>query len=399
MTTEEDDSKNVAKTDEGTRVNICCKINESSKKCLDTVDENNGNIQKRFESLNKTIEDMNMHFNNILKDNEEKYVLTFNAYMYDVQKEIRILKKIVKEEKIKELKDEKVKKLQKELKWYINECLRLDNVSQFLKKEAEKWKRNSELMKNHMLFLEKKLSKMYETVIRTQSIKNCKEDEEKKVEKTEQQIRGKVEKEEDESNKGDENDIYSEEKKKLGIEKKLNKKGTSLTKEQERVRVRDEHFECKLKKKGKTDNFTYKELNYKITNLENKLKRQMNINCSLQEKLTKHYIEKSKYEKLFIDCVQQLKKDIGKQTMSNDKEKYIEDNFSALINESELSTFTKEEKKKLLITFFSSNDLIHFMKKNVFCKEKTSFDFHPKYSYPNTTIKYQKRSDISPFIL
>ncbi|SBS85620.1 conserved Plasmodium protein, unknown function [Plasmodium ovale] len=384
MTTAERDGKVVRIIERETTFNGGTKESAPPREDMDgKLGESNENVQKRFESLNNTIENMNLHFNNILKDNEEKYILAFNTYMYDVQKEIRILKKIVKEEKIKELKDEKVKKLQKELKWYINECLRLDNVSQFLKKEAEKWKRNSELMKTHMLFLEEKLAKLYEKAIQKEN-----------TEKEEREGEGKI-----------------ENKSKLGNEKKENKKNAPYTKEGAKqadafdetgvkIGEKDGKFESKLKRRGKTDDdSTYKELNRKITNLEKKLKKQININCSLQEKLTRQYIEKSQYEKLFVDCVQQIKKDMGKQTLKDDKEKYIEDNFSSLINESELSYFTKEEKKKLLISFFSSNDIIHFMKKNIFCKEKPSFDFHPKNSYPTTRMKYQKRSDISPFIL
>ncbi|CXH80172.1 conserved Plasmodium protein, unknown function [Plasmodium berghei] len=329
-------------------------------------------LQKRFECLNNTIENMNIHFNNILKDNEEKYILAFNTYMYDVQKEIRILKNIVKQEKIKQLKDEKVKKLQKELKWYINECLRLDNFSEFLKKEAEKWKRNSELMKNHMIYLEEKLSKAYEKFIKKGSIK-------KEISKI------KNEKNENINNIASMNDDCTKE--------------SISIKQDEKQKDEKNEYESKLKRNEKGNDKIYKELDYKIKNLEKKLKKQITLNCSLQQKLTKHYIEKSKYEKLFVDCAQQIKKDLGKLTMSNDKEKYIDENFLSLINESKFSYFTKDDKKKLLISFFSSNDLINLMKKLVFSKEQESFNLKQKNSYPSTRITNQKMSDISPFIL
>ncbi|ETB63276.1 hypothetical protein YYC_00111 [Plasmodium yoelii 17X] len=360
---------------------------DDSDKCLTDIGKQNvesenriGNdqemanelLQKRFECLNNTIENMNTHFNNILKDNEEKYILAFNTYMYDVQKEIRILKKIVKQEKIKQLKDEKVKKLQKELKWYINECLRLDNFSEFLKKEAEKWKRNSELMKNHMIYLEEKLSKTYEKFIKKGSIK-------KEVSKI------KNEKNEKKENI---NNITS-------MNEDSTKESISIKQDEEQ---KDESKKDEKKKDEKNDKI-YKELDYKIKNLEKKLKKQVTLNCSLQQKLTKHYIEKSKYEKLFVDCVQQIKKDLGKLNMSDDKEKYIDENFSSLINESKFSYFTKDDKKKLLISFFSSNDLINLMKKQVFSKEQESFNLKQKNSYPSTRITNQKLSDISPFIL
>lgn len=168
-----------------------------SSKYVENINEKNNDdiqndVQKCFASLNNTIEDMHIQFNNILKDNEEKYILAFNTYMYDVQKEIGVLKKIVKEEKIKKLKDEKMKKLQKELKWYINECLRLDKISEYLKKEADKWKRNSELMKSHMLFLERKLYKIYEKIIYKENIKKendiIKDDKIIKIKKSESEI-------------------------------------------------------------------------------------------------------------------------------------------------------------------------------------------------------------------
>ncbi|GAW81981.1 hypothetical protein, conserved [Plasmodium gonderi] len=383
MSTEELNEQSAVQ-DEGSKL----EKNELSKEDKNKGDENNENVQKRFEALNNTIENMNMHFNTILKDNEEKYILAFNTYMYDVQKEIRVLKKIVKEEKIRELKDEKVKKLQKELKWYINECLRLDNVSQFLKKEAEKWKRNSELMKNHMLFLEKKLAKMYDKVILKEMVKN-EEGGEVKV--------GKM----------DENYIHEKEESKKGkfygnVGKKQ-RRNNARHNAQKRGEAEDQcecgNIENKTKQKSKREDNMNKELNYKVMNLEKKLKKQININCTLQEKLTRHYIEKSQYEKLFIECAHQIKKDLGKLTMSNDKEKYVEENFLPLINGSELSYFTKEEKKKLLVSFFASNDLIQFVKKNVFCKERPSMNLQPTNSYPRIGMRYQKKCDISPFIL
>ncbi|KMZ85801.1 hypothetical protein PVBG_01311 [Plasmodium vivax Brazil I] len=340
----------------------------------------NEDVQKRFEALNNTIENMNIHFNTILKDNEEKYILAFNTYMYDVQKEIRVLKKIVKEEKIRELKEERVKKLQKELKWYINECLRLDNVSQFLKKEAEKWKRNSELMKNHMLFLEKKLAKMYDKVI-------LKEETGVKAETGTQAKEGPFYRKEGSAQKRNAAPRKAQKREQYGG-------GAQCGGQSE-----GGNAECTPKNKAKMEENNAKELQHKVANLEKKLKKQINMNCSLQEKLTKHYIEKSQYEKLFMECAQQVKKDLAKLAMSNDKEKYVEENFTSLMNEAELSYFTKEEKKKLLVSFFSSNDLIQFVKKNVFCKERASFDLQSKNSYPSTAVKYQKRSDISPFIL
>ncbi|KJP88904.1 hypothetical protein AK88_01398 [Plasmodium fragile] len=355
--------------------------NEQTIEVTNKAEEMNEDVQKRFEALNNTIENMNIHFNTILKDNEEKYILAFNTYMYDVQKEIRVLKKIVKEEKIRELKDERVKKLQKELKWYINECLRLDNVSQFLKKEAEKWKRNSELMKNHMLFLEKKLAKMYDKVILKEETGVGAETGTHVKEGPFYRKEGSAQKRNAAPKKAQKRDQYGG--------------GTQLF----GVHSEGANAECTPKNKAKMEDKNSKELQHKVANLEKKLKKQININCSLQEKLTKHYIEKSQYEKLFMECAQQIKKDLAKLAISNDKEKYVEENFTSLMNEAELSYFTKEEKKKLLVSFFSSNDLIQFVKKNVFCKERASFDLQTKNSYPTTTIKYQKRSDISPFIL
>ncbi|KNG74721.1 hypothetical protein PFMG_00789 [Plasmodium falciparum IGH-CR14] len=346
-----------------------------SSKYVENINEKNNDdiqndVQKCFASLNNTIEDMHIQFNNILKDNEEKYILAFNTYMHDVQKEIGVLKKIVKEEKIKKLKDEKMKKLQKELKWYINECLRLDKISEYLKKEADKWKRNSELMKSHMLFLERKLYKIYEKIIYKENIKK-------------------------------ENDIIKDDKiikiKKSESEIHLKKKEIS----NERNDIKQ--IFCDIKKNDDQKNInkdeTYKQINLKITNLEKKLKKQININTSLQQKLANCYIEKSKYEKLFIECVQQIKRDLTKRTLRKDKEQYMEHNFSSLLNNSEFTNFTNDEKKNILISFFSTNDIIYFMNKYVFTKEKHPIYNNTENSYSRSTIKYQKRSDISPFIL
>ncbi|SOV12163.1 conserved Plasmodium protein, unknown function [Plasmodium gaboni] len=333
-------------------------------------DDGENDVQKCFASLNSTIEDMNIQFNNILKDNEEKYILAFNTYMYDVQKEIGVLKKIVKEEKIKKLKDEKMKKLQKELKWYINECLRLDKISEYLKKEADKWKRNSELMKSHMLFLERKLYKIYEKIIYKENIKKendiIKDDKIIKIKKSESEIH--LIKKEICNERKDIKQLFSD--------------------------IKKNDDEKNIKKDE-----TYKQIDLKITNLEKKLKKQININSSLQQKLANYYIEKSKYEKLFIECVQQIKRDLTKRTLRKDKEQYVQHNFSSLLNKSEFNNFTNDEKKNILISFFSTNDIIYFMNKYVFSKEKLPIYNNTENSYSRSTIKYQKRSDISPFIL
>lgn len=315
--------------------------------------EESGDVDKCFETLNNSIQNLNIHVNDILKDHEQKYLLAFNTYMYDVHKEIRILKKILSEEKVKALGDIKVKKLQKELNWYINECLRLDKDCQSLKLEAEKWKRNSSLIKDHMLFLEKRLLKALEKII-----------------------------------------VYE---RKYGKEEE--KKEEIINEKKEEVKKNSSGKKPIGENQISNDTTKYEELNKKIKELEKKVKEQKRTNATLQEQITKYYMHQSKYEKLFIDCAQEIKKEIERKKVNMEKEKYIEDHFTPLVDNDvlDIPDLRKEDKKNLIKMFFSSTEMIHFISKHIFANENVH---NIKKGDSNLSrINISKKTNVTSFVL
>merc|ERR1719310_1543916 len=92
-----------------------------------------------------------------LNENENAFFLAYKSHMYTVQKEFNELRQKADEEETKTRRDAKISSLEKELDWFMNEALRLDELCKKYKKELDKWKGKADALEDDRQFLQNQI--------------------------------------------------------------------------------------------------------------------------------------------------------------------------------------------------------------------------------------------------
>merc|ERR1719160_1667508 len=92
-----------------------------------------------------------------LNANENAFFLAYKSHMYTVQKEFNELRQKADEEETKTRRDAKISSLEKELDWFMNEALRLDELCKKYKKELDKWKGKADALEDDRQFLQNQI--------------------------------------------------------------------------------------------------------------------------------------------------------------------------------------------------------------------------------------------------
>mmetsp|Transcript_32222 Transcript_32222/g.74348 ORF Transcript_32222/g.74348 Transcript_32222/m.74348 type:complete len:347 (+) Transcript_32222:55-1095(+) len=119
---------------------------EGGKKILDLHQD----LQALVDVLDERVESR-------LSANEKAYFVAYKSFMFTVQKEYKELKQKADEEETKTRRDAKIQSLEKELDWFMNEALRLDELVKKYKKELDKWKGKAEALEDDRQFLENQI--------------------------------------------------------------------------------------------------------------------------------------------------------------------------------------------------------------------------------------------------
>merc|ERR1719377_176980 len=114
-------------------------------------------ILKLHGELQALADDLDEKVEGKLNANENAFFLAYKSHMYTVQKEFNELRQKADEEETKTRRDAKISSLEKELDWFMNEALRLDELCKMYKKELDKWKGNAEALEDDRQFLQNQI--------------------------------------------------------------------------------------------------------------------------------------------------------------------------------------------------------------------------------------------------
>jgi hypothetical protein len=109
-----------------------------------------GELQALADELDEKVESK-------LNTNENAFFLAYKSHMYTVQKEFNELRQKADEEETKTRRDAKISSLEKELDWFMNEALRLDELCKKYKKELDRWKGKAEALEDDRGFLQNQI--------------------------------------------------------------------------------------------------------------------------------------------------------------------------------------------------------------------------------------------------
>jgi hypothetical protein len=114
-------------------------------------------ILKLHSELQALADDLDEKVEGKLNNNEWAFFLAYKSHMYTVQKEFNELRQKADEEETKTRRDAKISSLEKELDWFMNEALRLDELCKKYKKELDKWKGKADALEDDRQFLQNQI--------------------------------------------------------------------------------------------------------------------------------------------------------------------------------------------------------------------------------------------------
>lgn len=107
--------------------------------------------------LSATTKDLQGRVNLLLAQHEDDFFVAFRTHMTEVQKHIECLRDSADAQKNLMARDLRVKTLQNELKWFVEEALRLDQVCKKLRGDLINWQARTEALREDRDFLEREL--------------------------------------------------------------------------------------------------------------------------------------------------------------------------------------------------------------------------------------------------
>lgn len=127
---------------------------------LDSLPNNAGpRIASSHAELQKLADALDDKVGALLDAHEKDFFLAYKQHMLSVQKEFKTLKTKADEHETKSRREAKIQSLEKELRWFMREALRLDELCKRYKTELERWKEHSDQLEDDRSFLESQIKK------------------------------------------------------------------------------------------------------------------------------------------------------------------------------------------------------------------------------------------------
>ncbi|CAD7942832.1 unnamed protein product [Amoebophrya sp. A25] len=113
-------------------------------------------VHTELQKLADTLDD---RVGSLLDAHERDFFLAYKTHMVSVQKEFNSLKLKADEHETKSRRQAKIQSLEKELRWFMKEALRLDELCKKYLQEMERWKQRSDQLDDDRSFLENQIKK------------------------------------------------------------------------------------------------------------------------------------------------------------------------------------------------------------------------------------------------
>lgn len=303
-------------------------------------------IYEYYHQLKGQIVKLDDHIDNVLQKHESDFLSAFKCQTYQLYLQLKELKKKTDESELKLKQEENVVRLEKSLEWFRAEALRLGENAQQYKKEADKWKARAESLEEDRKFLEEQL-------------KNAKRKIKKLSEESSQQM--------DDSFISYENNRGSSVRPThASINEKQFMPSTSqghvLLEIKKKFRDCDPQMlyeiETYLKKQEAKFQDTIKHFKSLIDNTKKKIK-------VMNAQNTSNIIEKGDLEDLFLDCIEEVRKEV----ISRREKMMIYQRFTKRSSSSSKvrkNEFAPNDKKKILELLVSNEQVLVFLYEKLF---------------------------------
>lgn len=242
--------------------------------------------------------------------------------MYNIQKEMRILKEKVSEDELKRKRDEELKSLENERDWFRNEALRLDKLCKQHKRNLEIWKNKAQILEEDRKFMENQV-----LMAKRENLKLL------------------------ESHESQRELNFSNDK--------------TWIKPDDTLKLSISRPETAVKQQSKFVS-TIKHLQSQIE-IQKKSMKVQNAVCA------NYFLEKGELEDFFIDCIEEVKKDIKRRksqqilygkSASNSSKSLLK----AADEEVSLKEFTVTDKRKVVELIVGQEEVIRMLQEMIFPK-------------------------------
>lgn len=258
----------------------------------------------------------------VLQKHEADFLNVYKGHMYNIQKEMRVLKEKVSEDELKRKRDEELKSLENERDWFRNEALRLDKLCKQHKRNLEIWKNKAQILEEDRKFME-------------DQILLAKRENLKLLESLESQ-------------------------KELALS---NEK--TWIKPDDSIKLSISRPETAVKQQSKFVS-TIKHLQSQI-DIQKKSMKLQNAVCA------NYFLEKGELEDFFLDCIEEVKKDIKRRKSQQIlHSKYLSSSQKSLnkpsTDEVSLKEFTVTDKRKVIELIVTREEVIKMLQELIFPK-------------------------------
>eukprot|EP00429_Kryptoperidinium_foliaceum_P020540 CAMPEP_0176050158 /NCGR_PEP_ID=MMETSP0120_2-20121206/24929_1 /TAXON_ID=160619 /ORGANISM="Kryptoperidinium foliaceum, Strain CCMP 1326" /LENGTH=356 /DNA_ID=CAMNT_0017383591 /DNA_START=1 /DNA_END=1071 /DNA_ORIENTATION=+ len=311
-------------------------------------------ILELHKDLQALADDLDERVEAKLQANETAFFLAYKSFMQNVQKEFKELKQKADEEETKTRRDAKIQSLEKELDWFMHEALRLDELCKKHKKDLDKWKSRAEALEDDRQFLEN-------------SIKTAK--------RTNKSLRGAVEKAQTSAysalvaadDMAGSRSMVPVSTGPPAIMQDVPQSQRALEDRASPLPIQD----------GMTASGLSRELEERYQSCVKKLKQQLESEQRMAAKLRavsdRQFGEPSELESFFLDCVDQVKHDIGErrkqtQAATQSKSRGRPEAPTTVMGPPAVSLddFTVSDRRKVIELLLSSEQVLQFLYDKLF---------------------------------